>query len=500
MELEPIIGLEIHIKLKTQSKMFCSCPNVSDQTVAVNSAVCPICLGHPGTLPAVNQQAIKLATQLALAVNCKINTTSTWARKHYFYPDLPKGYQISQYQEPLAEHGHLAVKVDGLVLPIGITRIHLEEDAAKIFRYNDKILVDFNRCGTPLAEIVTEPDFRSPEQAKDFLQELRLLARYLGVSDADMEKGQLRCDANISLRPIGDDNFYAKTEIKNLNSFKAVERAMKYEISRQTKLWNAGDPEKIQSTRGWDDNKCQTILQRTKEEAADYRYYCDPDLPPLVLSVNEIDKWQKQLPELPNAKRERFINEYALNQIDTNILIDDKNLADYFEKVISEARGWLETLDDELGTSAEIWQRQRSKLTRLACAWMQSELFKLMNESGQKITKIKITPENFAEFLSMIYQRRVNSSSGQILLRKMFLTGGDPSDIIENDDLKQVSDGDALAELVDNIIIANPDQVAQYRAGKTVVLKYLFGLAMRQNKGRADPQLLEEILKTKLDR
>lgn len=494
MKLEAVIGLEIHIQLKTNTKMFCSCANVNDG-VQANSAVCPICLGHPGTLPAVNEHAVKLGMLMSAAINCKINERSIWARKHYFYPDLPKGYQISQYDQPLAENGYMDIMADGEVKRIGITRLHLEEDAAKVFRMEDATLVDFNRGGTPLAEIVSEPDFRTPAQAKAYLQELRLIARYLGVSDADMEKGQLRCDANISLRPIGDDKLYQKTEIKNLNSFKSVERALKFEIIRQTKLWEVGAPESVQSTRGWDENSGQTVLQRTKEEAADYRYYPDPDLAPLLVSSELIDDVYRQLPELPKEKRKRFSEEYLLSNVDAAILAEDKNLADFFEKVVSEAReDWLEFIGDEDNS----WEKSRGKLTRLSFGWIQSELFKLMNESGQRINEIKITPEKFAQFLGMLYKRKVNSSAGQILLKKMFETGADPDDILESENLSQVSDEDELSLVVDKIITASPSQVEEYKNGKVVIIKYLLGLAMRETKGKADPEILEELFKNKL--
>ncbi len=494
MELEVIIGLEIHVQLKTKSKMFCSCANVNDGAMA-NSAVCPICLGHPGTLPAVNEQAIKLGMSLASAINCQINQTSIWARKHYFYPDLPKGYQISQYLEPLAEHGQVDVFVDDDYKKIGITRLHLEEDAAKVFRVDGATLVDFNRGGTPLAEIVTEPDFRSPAQAKAFLQELRLIARYLDVSDADMEKGQLRCDANISLRPLGDEKLYPKTEIKNINSFKSVERALKYEITRQTDLWQKGTPEAIQSTRGWDENAGVTILQRTKEQASDYRYYPDPDLTPLIVSEEEINATIRYLPELPSVKRKRFIEEYLLSRVDASILVEDKRLADFFEKVISEAReDWLDFVSNQEGD----WENSKGKLTKLAFGWIQSELFKLMNESGQKISDIKILPDMFARFLASLYKRQVNSTTGQILLRKMFETGKEPLDILETENLSQVTDSNELAMVVDKIIISSPTQVEDYKNGKVVILKYLIGLAMKETKGKADPVLLESLFKAKL--
>ena len=353
MQLETVIGLEIHIQMKTKSKMFCSCSNDSDDTKA-NTHVCPICLGHPGTLPVANKQAIKLGTMMALALDCNISKKSIWARKNYFYPDLSKGYQISQFEEPLAENGHLTVQVKDKKYRIGINRLHLEEDAAKNFHSKDKTLVDYNRGGTPLAEIVTEPDFRSPEETRAFLTELRLMARYLGVSDADMEKGHLRCDANISLRPAGENKLYPKTEVKNLNSFKSVEKALSFEVKRQSAEWKKGTPIDFQSTRGWDEHKLKTVEQRDKEESADYRYFPEPDLPPIIYTEKEVKKIQADLPELPQQKRERFKSEYELKIQDANVLVEDKHIADYFEKVMMEMRTWSETLEETEGTQEEI--------------------------------------------------------------------------------------------------------------------------------------------------
>ena len=497
MNLEPIIGLEIHIQLKTKSKMFCSCSNLGENEPP-NTTVCPICLGHPGTLPVVNEEAVKMGVKLALALNCQINRQSIFARKNYFYPDLPKGYQISQYESPLALGGHLTIVKGDFEQRINLERLHLEEDAAKNFHFKDKVLVDFNRSGTPLAEIVSKPDFRTPQDARNFLQELRLLARYLKVSDADMEKGHLRCDANISLRPAGEEKLYPKTEIKNLNSFKAVERALTYEISRQSRLWEEGTAPRTQATRGWDENEQKTVEQRDKEESADYRYFPDPDLPPLIFTEEAVSDIQSALPELPQAKRLRFVKEYGATLADVHTLVEDEAVADYFEKAISEGRSWLEAENDALGTSEEIWALNKQKLTKLIAGWLLSELFKLMNAEGIGIGDIKITPENFAEFIALVYQRKVNSSAAQIILKQMFATGADPSHIMEEEDLTQLDDAATLEEAVAKVIQANPEQVADYQKGKTPLLKFFIGLAMKELKGKANPEKLGEIFRDKL--
>jgi len=505
MNLETIIGLEIHIQIKTKSKMFCSCSNGGENSPRfgeagepANTTVCPICLGHPGTLPVANKQAVEMGALMALALNCEINRTSVWARKNYFYPDLSKGYQISQFELPLAVEGHLTIINRNGEKRFNIERLHLEEDAAKNFHSKDMTLVDYNRGGTPLMEIVTKPDFRTPEDAKLFLQELKLLARYLNVSEADMEKGNLRCDANISLRPVGEEKLYPKTEIKNLNSFKAVEKALTYEMKRQTDLWNLGTPPMSQSTRGWDENKLETMESRDKEESADYRYFSEPDLPPLFLNEGEIAHLQAIMPELPRAKRLRLEEEYQLNGVDARMLVEDEAVAGYFEAVISEAREWLEENANTEGTSEEIWQLNRQRLSKLIFGWLTSELFKLMNETGLAIHDIKINPENFAEFIILLYQRKFNSSAGQIILKKMFETGGDPEHIMEEEDLIQVDDADALEKAVTRIINENSEQVAEYKKGKTPLLKFFIGLGMKEMKGKADPEKLGELFREKL--
>jgi len=497
MNLEPIIGLEIHLQLRTRSKMFCSCDNTGEEKPA-NTTICPICTGQPGVLPVLNKEAVNFGLLLAVGLNFKINKESVFERKNYFYPDLPKGYQISQYEKPLAEEGHLIINIDGQEKRINLERLHLEEDAAKNFHDKDNTLVDFNRCGTPLAEIVTKPDIKSPKEAKIFLQELRLIARYLGVSSADMEKGHLRCDANISLRPVGETKLYPKTEIKNLNSFRSVEKALEYEIKRQRDLWEKKSPPNEQSTRGWDEAKDLTIEQRTKEESSDYRYFSEPDLPPLVIENKDLLYVKSRMRELPREKRKRFMKEYDLNYTDANILIEDRNISYFYEKTISELKNWLETLEGQEGTEEEIWEKSKKKTVKLVYSWLTSELFKLMNLDNKKITEIKITPENFAEFITIIYQNKVNSSAAQIILKEMYKTGGDPSQIIEEKDLKQVEDTGELNSVIDQIIKEHPEEVKQYKNGKLPLMKYFIGLVMKETKGKANPQKAEEILKEKL--
>ncbi len=497
MNLETIIGLEIHIQSKTKSKMFCDCMNLSDNEEP-NTHVCPVCLGHPGTLPVANKQAIYFGVMMALALDCKINKKSLWARKNYFYPDLAKGYQISQFEQPLSVDGHLTVTTSEGKERIGITRLHLEEDAAKNFHTKDKTLVDFNRGGAPLMEIVTEPDFRTPQQARAFLHELRLLARYLEVSDADMEKGHMRCDANISMRPVGDTKLYPKTEIKNLNSFRSVERALAYEVKRQTDLWEKETPVDYLSTRGWDEKELKTVEQRDKEESADYRYFSEPDLLPLILNEEEIKRIKAILPELPQEKVKRLKNEFGLKHHDAKLISEDKEVAKYFEEVMSETRSWLESLDDMDGSREEIWEKNKEKLVKLVFGWLTSEVFKHIKENNSNISEVKITPENFAEFITLIYTRKVNSSAAQILLKEMYETGGDPSNILDEKDLSQVGDTKKLNKVIEKIIKSNPNQVKEYKSGKEPLIKFFIGLAMKETKGKADPQILEELFKEKL--
>lgn len=508
MTLEPVIGLEIHVQLKTKSKMFCGCDNRAEDAPP-NTAVCPICMGHPGTLPVANRQAVEFGVLASLALGCRINKQSKFDRKNYFYPDLPKGYQISQFDKPVGIEGRMtlenpfAKKGEREVFSIGITRLHLEEDAAKLQHSADgkSSLVDFNRAGTPLAEIVTEPDFASPAEAKAFLHELRLIMRTLGVSDAEMEKGHLRCDANISLRQVIDDpaiekesvaRFNPKTEVKNLNSFKSVERALEHEILRQIALWNAGTPPMQTTTRGWDDDKQITVLQRVKEGMADYRYFPEPDLPPLELASVEMDV-RSRMPELPEAKRQRFRQEYAFSPADAKQIVETPYLADFTEKTMSELREWLGASDEK-----EPWDELKPKFAKLVSGWMLSKLLGLLSEIGSDIRIAKVTPENFAEFLTLVHQGKINSNSAQEVLRVMLEAGQDPSQIVSERGMEQVSDVGDLELACDNVILANEKVVADYKAGKQAAIMFLVGQAMKETKGKAKPELVREILESKL--
>lgn len=500
-KLEPVIGLEIHVQLKTKSKMFCACDN-SGENQPSNTTVCPICMGHPGVLPVANEQAIKFGVLAGLTLSCKIPARSKFDRKNYFYPDLPKAYQISQFDEPVAINGFLEIKISGAkenerkIAKIGITRAHLEEDAAKLQHSKDRksSFVDYNRCGTPLLEIVTEPDFKSPLEAKIFLQELRLIMRYIGISDADMEKGHLRCDANISLRePNGP--FNPKTEIKNLNSFKSVERALEYEIKRQTKLAEEGSVPKFQSTRGWNEKKGITEEQRTKEEARDYRYFPEPDLPPFELADFKKNSY---LPELPMNKRQRFVSEYNFSPSDARTLTDDIHLANYAERVVSELRAWLSTLTETEGSEEEIWEKNKNKIAKLVSGWLLSKLGGLMADNKISIRALKITPENFAEFLSLIYTNRLGSSAAMTVLTNMILNGADPTHIMEDKKLGQMSDSNEIEKIAEKVIEYNPKQVAEYKSGKIQILQFLVGMVMKETEGRANPKIVAELLKEKL--
>ncbi|XOU95047.1 MAG: Asp-tRNA(Asn)/Glu-tRNA(Gln) amidotransferase subunit GatB [Candidatus Kerfeldbacteria bacterium] len=511
---ETVIGLEIHVQLKTKSKMFCTCDNTGEDKSA-NTTVCSICLGHPGILPTTNEQAVKWAIMASLALNCGINMHSHFDRKSYYYPDLPKGYQISQFDEPFGHDGHLIIKSSAGKRRVRIERAHLEEDTGKLMHEEDKSAsyVDYNRAGTPLLEVVTRPDLKSPQGSKEFLQEIRLIMRYLDISDANMEKGQLRCDANISLRPnpeyisekVTDDSIgleaeklYPKTEIKNLNSFKSVEKALEYEIKRQTELWEKGEAPTLQSTRGWDEKKNETVLQRVKEEQHDYRYFPEPDIPPFNFSKKYIDDIKVTLSEMPYPKRQRFQKEFELNEYDSNILVADKDLANYFEGVISELRGWIITADQVEGTNDEVWDKNKKKLVKSAANWIISRLLNLVNSKNTKIKDIKISHENFAELLKLVFDKRLNNHTGVLVLNKMFNEGGDPSDIMENEDLGKLTSDDSLDDVINQAINNNKKVVEDYKSGKDNAIKFLVGQIMKDTKGRADANKVLDILIKKL--
>ena len=501
--------MEIHVELKTQTKMFCGCLNEnekigSEEGLESNKNVCPICLAHPGTLPVPNKKAIESVIKTGLALNCSIAQKSKFDRKQYFYPDLPKGYQISQFDQPLCEHGEIETSHG----KVGITRIHLEEDTGKLSHISDGTLVDYNRAGIPLMELVSEPDIKSGEQAKEFCQELQAIFRELNISDASMEKGQMRCEVNISISD--SEEFGTKVEIKNLNSFKVVAKAIDYEIKRQAQVLESGE-KVIQETRGWDDSKAETFSQRTKEGSADYRYFPEPDIPPLKLKMkNEklkikeslrddfinIEKIQIELPELPQNKRERFKNEYEFKKEDIQILTSIPELADYTEQVISELKNWLFDSGEFEGTVEEIWQENKSKVIKLVSGWLISKLGGLLTARKLNYSDNTITAENFAEFITMILNRQVSVKNANVLLEKMLETGGDPSNILQDEDL---SSGDLdLEKIVNEVINTNPEQVEQFKKGKTPLIKFLIGQVMKDSQGKADPQEAENLLLQKL--
>ncbi len=490
--LEPVIGLEIHLQLKTKSKMFCACA-AHETAMSPNTNICPVCTAQPGTLPVPNEQAIRFGVRMGLALNGTIASHSKFDRKNYFYPDLPKAYQISQYDQPIVSGGFLIIDEKR----IGITRAHLEEDAAKnLHGVDGKTYVDFNRAGTPLLEIVTEPDVASPQHAKAFLQELRLIARYLGVSDADMEKGQMRCDANISLRErdaeggIVGMKFHPKTEVKNINSFRNVERALEFEIKRQTELWNAGSPPSVSTTRGWDDASQTTKEQRLKEGEGDYRYFPDPDVPVLELADIAAEE-RRRLPELPATKRARFVGEYGLKPEDARQICDDPALTDFVEQVFSELSSWMSSVDAEV--------KDQSKLANLLSGWLLSKLTGLLVERNLDITSAKINPENFAEFITLLATGKLSSTAGLTVLTEMVGTGADPSHIMEEKHLGRIDDEGAIAEVIDRVLLNNPDIVERYKAGKKELIQVLIGQVMKETEGAVDAKIARNMLMVKLE-
>ena len=486
MKLQAVIGLEIHVQLKTKSKMFCSCSNVLGDGQP-NTSNCPICMGYPGTLPVPNAQAIAWIQKAGVALGCELAQDSKFDRKSYFYPDLPKGYQISQYDKPFCLKGSFPLVVSGQERVIGITRIHLEEDAAKNTHSKDgkSTLVDYNRAGTPLMEIVTEPDFASPEEARIFLQELQRAMRALGISDADMEKGQMRCDANVSLRKEGETTLYPKTEIKNVNSFKFVEKALLFEIERQKKLWEAGDVP-THATRGWNSETGKTEAQREKEEAADYRYFPEPDIPPFHFTKEELTEIKASIPEMPWQARARFMREYNTSEANANVLLSDEELARLYEDTASEiAQADLERTD--------IAGEEQGILMKLAANIILNDVRAVRMET--QADPIRITAENLAELAVLVHQGKIGSNAVRPVLAEMQKTGGDPDPIIEKLGLAQVSDTNQLDDVIAHVISENPDVVAKIKAGKEAGLQYLMGQVMAKTKGAANPGMVIELLK-----
>ena len=476
MKYFPKIGLEIHIELKTNSKMFCSCPNDPEERHA-NLNICPICLGQPGTLPTINEEAIKKVIKVGLALNCQISEFSQFDRKNYFYPDLPKGYQISQFYYPLCKNGFLEIDER----KIKIREIHLEEDTGSLVHFQKEgySLVNFNRAGIPLMELATEPDITSAIEAKKFAQELHLLMHYLNVSDADMEKGQMRVEANISLSK-ERDKLGTKVEIKNLNSFKALQEAIEYEIKRQAEVLDGGG-KIIQETRGWDENRKITVSQREKEYSSDYRYFPEPDLPPLKISTQLINEIKAQIPELPQEKRKRFKREYGLEEEAIGFFVYNKKLSQYFEKVISEFPPHLPP-------------QKLSALIRLTSNYIISDLRGLLKKASIEEEEFLISPAHFAKFISLIEEGKISSRIAKKLLEEMFGTGKDPIKLIEEKNLLQITDEKEIEKIVKIVISENPRAVSDFKNKKESALQFLIGQVMGRTKGRANPQVVSKIL------
>ncbi len=509
MQYEPVIGLEVHIEMQTQSKMFCACPVVDSVSAPPNTAVCPVCAGHPGTLPVINQQAVEFALRMALALECKINETSVFARKNYFYPDIPKGYQISQYEQPLAEHGRIVLQTPEGDKVIRIRRVHLEEDTGKLThcttaskaalvanaahqsdgpekgRMSKKwlpdvaqeaySLVDLNRAGVPLLEIVTEPDFRSAEDVRVYGQALRALARALGVNSGDMEKGVLRIEPNISIRPLGSGVLGTKVEIKNLNSFRALERGVAYEIKRHEVLLRSGKAV-AQETVGWDDAAQMTYSQRSKEDAHDYRYFPEPDLPPLRIDSDWVERVRAGLPELPLARARRYQHEFGLSLAESIFLAEEERLGAYFEC----------SMEAGVGSARSVF------------AWVTGEFLSLVNALHNGFESVRVHPQDLADLLKLVANAEINQTTAKAVLAEMFASGLKAAEIVAAKGLAQVSDGDLIARLVDEVLAAHPEQAQSYRAGKLTVANFLFGQVMRKAGGKANPQVVRDVLEKSL--
>lgn len=477
MNYEPVIGLEVHAELLTQSKMFCGCAVVMSDGEPPNSHVCPICAGMPGMLPVINRRAVEMTIMTGLALNCTIEPFNVFARKNYFYPDLPKGYQISQYEFPLCTHGWLQVETSTGVKKIGIRRVHLEEDTGKSIHAGRKSLIDFNRSGVPLMEIVTEPDFRSVEEVQAYALKLRAILRYLGVNSGDLEKGVIRFEANISIRPAGSKEFGTRTEVKNLNSFRALVRATEYELARQQKIVEGGGTID-QATLGWDEARNITVVQRSKEQAHDYRYFPEPDLPPLVIDPKWVAEIKAALPELPDAKRDRFVRDYSLASNDAELLLAERSVAEYFEAAVKLSGG----------------QKAKSVFN-----WLTGELFRYMNEAAISIEEVKVTPKMLVELIDLVEAGTINLNTGKRLLGDMFKSGESATSIVAAKGLAQISDNSAIESIVQKVLAANTAEVEKYLGGKENVLGFLVGQIMKESKGKANPNAVQEILKKQLD-
>jgi aspartyl-tRNA(Asn)/glutamyl-tRNA(Gln) amidotransferase subunit B len=475
-EYEAVIGLEVHAELLTNSKMFCGCSTKFG--APPNTQTCPICLGMPGVLPVINRRGVEFAVRTALALNCKIAPMSRFARKNYFYPDLPKNYQISQYELPLSEHGYIEFSLDGGKRRVGIRRVHLEEDTGKlvhagIMEEAETSLVDFNRCGVPLMEIVSEPDIRTPEEAAEYLRLLRAILVFLGVCDGNMEEGSFRCDANVSVRPKGSREFGTKVEVKNMNSFKNVQKALDYEIRRQIKAGQSGET-LVQETRLWNADQEISLSMRTKEYAHDYRYFPEPDLVPLVIEPVWIEEIRRSLPELPEAKRQRFVRDYGIREYDAGVLTMSKELADYYEAVVKVHND-----------------------PKLTSNWVMVELLGRLNKDGKGITQSPIPPERLGAMLGLLARGTISGKMAKDFFDEMYATGADPADILKKRG-GQLSDPAEVEKIIREVLAANAAAVSEYRGGKEGAFNFLIGQVMKATRGKANPQLVNELLKKAL--
>src|SRR5574341_1111477 len=471
MNYEAVIGLEVHAELLTRSKMFCGCAVVDSITAKPNRYVCPVCTGQPGALPVLNKKAVELAVKVGLALSCEIHEESIFARKNYFYPDLPKGYQISQYDQPLATDGKVQIETEAGIKEVRIRRVHLEEDTGKLSHADGFSFIDYNRSGVPLLEIVSEPDLHSPEEVRVYATKLHAILRYLDVNSGDMEKGVIRFEANVSVREGGSDQLNTRTEIKNLNSFRALTQGTTYEIKRQIEIYSHGGIVG-QETLGFNEATGKTYSQRGKESAHDYRYFPEPDLSPLALDADWIESIRASLPELPEAKTRRFIEQYGLKPQETRLLTSEKSLADYFETVASTSKS----------------------PARVVNSWIAGECMREMNELGIDVNNIPIPAEYLAQLIDMVSDKTVSGNSAKVVLGEMFKNGSNPQDIVQAKNLAQISDEGFIQEVVMKILSDNPKEVEQYLAGKASILQWLMGQVARATKGKADPNVTKELL------
>jgi len=476
MKYEPIIGLEVHAELLTKSKMFCGCEVVDSITAKPNRYICPVCTGQPGALPVLNQKAVELAVRVGLALDCTIHTESIFARKNYFYPDLPKGYQISQYDQPLATDGRIQIETKAGTKEVRIRRVHLEEDTGKLSHADDHSFIDYNRSGVPLLEIVTEPDLHSPEEVRAYATKLHAILRYLDVNSGDMEKGVIRFEANVSVREAGTNEFNTRTEIKNLNSFRALVQGTEYEIKRHTEIHLSGGTVE-QETLGFNEATGKTYSQRGKEEAHDYRYFPEPDLPPLMLDSDWIESIRASLPELPEAKTKRFIADFGLTQSEARFLTSELALANYFERVVVKSKSSAKTVH----------------------SWTAGEFMRYVNDSGTDIEDITLLPESFAKLIDMTAEKVISGNSAKVVFNEMLKNGGDPEQIVKEKGLTQVSDESFIQDAVTKVLNDNPSEVEKYLAGKDTLLQWFMGQVARASKGKADPNVARELLAKALE-